>query len=93
MVGHHLRLSNVIERISQPSCESFYATDTSHRKQEIFLYEYPLHWFFCPQKQPRQKATLRLYTPQTILTTETSLLTCACVFAAWTVMKLDYAAT
>jgi hypothetical protein len=29
---HHLRLSNVLERISRPSCESLYATDTSHRK-------------------------------------------------------------
>jgi hypothetical protein len=31
------------ERISRPSCEPLYATNTSHRKQETFLYEYPLH--------------------------------------------------
>jgi hypothetical protein len=44
LVGHHLWLSNVLERISWPSCEPLYTTDTSHRKQEIFLYKDPLHW-------------------------------------------------
>jgi hypothetical protein len=28
------------ERISRPSCEPLYATNTSHDKQETFLYEY-----------------------------------------------------
>jgi hypothetical protein len=42
LVGHHLRLSNVLEGISQPSYEPLYATNTSHRKQETFLNEYPL---------------------------------------------------
>jgi hypothetical protein len=42
LVGHHLRLSNVLERISRLSCEPLYATNTSHRKQGPFLYEYPL---------------------------------------------------
>jgi hypothetical protein len=42
LAEHHLRLSNVLERTSRPSCESLYATDTSQRKQETFLYEYPL---------------------------------------------------
>jgi hypothetical protein len=42
---HYLRLSNFLERISRPSFEPLYATDTSHRKQETFRYECPLHWF------------------------------------------------
>jgi hypothetical protein len=43
LVGHHLRLWNVLERIFRPSCEPLYATNTSNHKQKIFLYEYPLH--------------------------------------------------
>jgi hypothetical protein len=43
LVGHHLRLSNLLGRISQPSCEKLYATNTPHHKQEIFLKEYYLH--------------------------------------------------
>jgi hypothetical protein len=42
LVGHHLRLSNVFERISVPSFEPLYATNISHCKQESFLYEYCL---------------------------------------------------
>jgi hypothetical protein len=30
------------------SCEEFYAINTSNRKQEIFLYEYPLQWVLLP---------------------------------------------
>jgi hypothetical protein len=51
LVGHHLRLSNVLERISRPTCEPLYATHTSHREQETFLYEYPLHWVLLPTKK------------------------------------------
>jgi hypothetical protein len=40
----HQRLSNVRKRISRPSCEPLYAKNTSHRKQETFLYEYRVHW-------------------------------------------------
>jgi hypothetical protein len=36
--------------VSRPSCELLYATNTSHRKQKAFIYEYPLHRVFCPQK-------------------------------------------
>jgi hypothetical protein len=50
LVGHRPRLSNVLERISRPSYEPIFATNTSHRKHEIFIYEYPLHQSFCPQK-------------------------------------------
>jgi hypothetical protein len=34
-----------------PRCESLYATNTSHRKQETFLYEYPLHWTLLSTKE------------------------------------------
>jgi hypothetical protein len=37
LVGHHLRLSYTLERISLTSCEWLYATNTSHRKQETFF--------------------------------------------------------
>jgi hypothetical protein len=50
LVGHHLRLSNLLERISRPSCEQLYATDTSHRKQETFLYKYHFSWVLLPTK-------------------------------------------
>jgi hypothetical protein len=42
-VGHHLRLSNVLERIYRLSCEPLYATNTFYLKQETFLCEYNLH--------------------------------------------------
>jgi hypothetical protein len=32
------------ENFSTQSWTAYYATNTSHRKQETFLYEYPLHW-------------------------------------------------
>jgi hypothetical protein len=35
---HHLRLSNVLKKTSRPSREPLYATNSSHRKQEAFLY-------------------------------------------------------
>jgi hypothetical protein len=50
LVGHRLRISNVLERISLLSCEPFYTTNTSHREQETFLYEHPLHRALLPTK-------------------------------------------
>jgi hypothetical protein len=50
LVGHQLRLSNVLERIYRHNCEPLYATNTSRRKQETFLYEYPLHRVLLPTK-------------------------------------------
>jgi hypothetical protein len=41
---------NVLERISWPNCEPLYVTNTSHCKQETFIYEYPLHWVLLPTK-------------------------------------------
>jgi hypothetical protein len=50
LVGN-LQISNVLERISRHSCELLYASNTSLRKQEIFLYEYLFfNESFCPQK-------------------------------------------
>jgi hypothetical protein len=43
LVGYCLRLSNVLENISRPNHETLFATNTSHGKQEIFLYKYPLY--------------------------------------------------
>jgi hypothetical protein len=53
-----LRFSNVFERISRQSCEPLYAKNTSHRKQEIFLYEYPLHWVILSTKRMHKRTLL-----------------------------------
>jgi hypothetical protein len=58
LVRHHLRLSNLLERISRPSCEQLYVTNTSHRKQETFLNEYPFHWDLMPTKEKHNKTLL-----------------------------------
>jgi hypothetical protein len=50
LVGHHLQLSKALERISRPSCDLLKATNISHRKQEIFLYKYPLQRVLLPPK-------------------------------------------
>jgi hypothetical protein len=65
---------NVHERISRLSCEPLYATNTSHRKQETFLYEYSLHWVFLPTENAQLFSSV-VYSSSTvvILTTETSL--------------------
>jgi hypothetical protein len=46
-----LRHQRNVCHVSRPTYEPFFATDTSHHTQETFLYEYPLHNSFCPQKQ------------------------------------------
>jgi hypothetical protein len=38
-------------RISRPSCELPYATNTSNCKQETFLWESSLHWVLLPTKK------------------------------------------
>jgi hypothetical protein len=50
LVGHHLELSKVLQRFSRPICELLYAINTSHRKQEIFLYDILCIESFWPQK-------------------------------------------
>jgi hypothetical protein len=89
LVGHHLQLSNVLERISRPSCELLYQTNTSHRKQETFLYEYPLQWVLLPtKKRTTERCSSVVYTSSTvaILTIETSLWASASGSATWTVL-------
>jgi hypothetical protein len=76
LVEHQLRLSNVLEIIYEPSCESLYATNTSNRKQETFLYEYPLHEVLLPVgKRATARSCWEVHSSSTvtILTTETSL--------------------
>jgi hypothetical protein len=78
---HLLPISNVLERISRPSCESFYITNASYRKQEIFLYEYPLHSVLLPiKKLITERCSSVVYSSSTvaILTIGTSLWTCVC---------------
>jgi hypothetical protein len=41
-----------------PSCEPLYWTNTSHHKQETFLYEYLLHWILLPTKKKTNNKTL-----------------------------------
>jgi hypothetical protein len=37
------------------NCEPLYETNTSHRKQKTFLYEYPLHWVLLFTKTHNRK--------------------------------------
>jgi hypothetical protein len=55
LVGHYLRLPNIIEGISNPSCELLYWTNTSHCKQEIFICYYPLNRVHLPKKKKKKK--------------------------------------
>jgi hypothetical protein len=59
LVGYHLQISKVLERISRPSCEPLYMKNTSHCKHETFIYEYPLHWVLLPIKIAQKDAALR----------------------------------
>jgi hypothetical protein len=98
LVEHHLRLSNVRERIFRPSCEPLCATKTSHSKQETVLYEYPLHWVILPTEiRTTERCSSAIYSSSTvaILTTETILWVCACSSAiclswTWTVLPPSY---
>jgi hypothetical protein len=51
LVGHHLRLSNVLERISQPSCEPLYATNIPTVNNKRFFINILCLRSVCPQKQ------------------------------------------
>jgi hypothetical protein len=61
LIGRHLKLSNVNERISQPSSEPLYATNTSHHIHDTFLYEYPFHWVVLLTKNAQQNDALRYF--------------------------------
>jgi hypothetical protein len=58
------------------SSEVLYSTNTSHRKQKTFLYEYPLHRVLFPTKKRTTECCFLVVhssSTVTILTTETSL--------------------
>jgi hypothetical protein len=48
LVGHRLRFSNVLERISRRSCEPLYATNTSYSLTLSNI----CNWVFCPKSYP-----------------------------------------
>jgi hypothetical protein len=91
MTRHHLPLSNVINRISRPSCEPPYAINTSQRKQETFIYWYLLHWVLLSTKKKKTHNRTLLFCSiflkhgsiGSILTTGSSLWTCACASATY----------
>jgi hypothetical protein len=60
---HHLRLSNILGRNSRTCCEPLYATNTSHPKQETFLYDDLLHRVLLPTKKMHNRALLFGITP------------------------------
>jgi hypothetical protein len=94
LVGQRLRLSNVLERISRPSCEPLYGTNISHPKQETFLH-FPYNISFTLSPFAHKNRTRERCSSNTvaILTTETIIRTCAFAAAIYTVMKLNCSAT
>jgi hypothetical protein len=55
----HLRsISSSSAKYLPPSCETFYAINTYHLKQKIFIYEYPMHWVPLPIKRTPNKTLL-----------------------------------
>jgi hypothetical protein len=74
---HHFTSASTAKRLP-PSCEPLYATNTSHRKQETFLYK-PLCSEFLPtEKRTTEDCSSVLYVSSTvaILTMKTSLNIC-----------------
>jgi hypothetical protein len=45
--------------VSLTSCDPLYTTNTSHREQEIFIYEYALHRVLLSEKNAQQNTALR----------------------------------
>jgi hypothetical protein len=85
LIGHHLRLSNILEKIFWLSCETLYTTNASHCKQGTFLYEYPLHWVLL--LSPKKCTTKCCSSVIQVSSTETSLWTWACTSTwSWTVL-------
>jgi hypothetical protein len=76
LVWHHLRLSNVLERMYRPSCERLYATNASHRNRKHFFMNILCIESFCPKKKgttERCSSIVQSSSTVAILTTETSL--------------------
>jgi hypothetical protein len=63
LVGHHLRLSNALDRILNPDLKcSTRHFPTINRKH---FYEYPLHGVILPTAIVQENTALRQYTPHT----------------------------
>jgi hypothetical protein len=78
------------------STQLWIALRDKHFPQEIFIYEYPLHWVLLPiNKRTIGRCSSIVYFSSTvaIFTTETSFWTCVYVAATYTVLKLDCVAT
>jgi hypothetical protein len=54
----HLRFNLFISETSATKVEPLYATNTSHRKQETFLYQYPLYWLPLLTKETHNRTLL-----------------------------------
>jgi hypothetical protein len=52
--------------IFRPICEPLYATNTSHHKQETFLYEYSLHWDFLPTNLTADRCSSVIHSSSTV---------------------------
>jgi hypothetical protein len=79
-----------------PSCIQFYVTNTSHRKQEIYFFMNILCIeSFAHQEHTSERCSSVVYfsSKVAILTTKTSIWTCACASATYIFIKLDRAAT
>jgi hypothetical protein len=79
LVGHHLRHSNVLERIFRPSYEPLYATNTSQCKQQKFFVNILCIKTFCPQKRTTECCPSVVHSTSTvaILTTKICFWICA----------------
>jgi hypothetical protein len=67
LAGRHLRLSNVLERISRPTCEPLYAANMSQYKQEIayFLMNVLCIESFRPQGNTTERCSSVVYSSST----------------------------
>jgi hypothetical protein len=75
LAGHHLRFSNVLDRISRHNCEPLYATNTTHNKQDIFLWKSSVFSQISHKIRTKEFCSSVVHSSSMIslLTTETSL--------------------
>jgi hypothetical protein len=94
LVGHNLRLSNVLEFLD-PVVNCFTRQTLPNVNREHLFMNILYIEFFCPQKRTTERCTSVVHSSSTfaILTTEISLWTYACASTTYTAMKLDCAAT
>jgi hypothetical protein len=82
LVRLHLWLSSVLQRISQPSCELLYTTNTTVNRKHFFMNILCIEPF-CPQKCTTECCCMVVHSSSTVatFTTDTNLWTCACMSA------------